>query len=191
MILEQNIFNKREFFDLFQKRFSSFSEKCPLFLRFTILDSEVLVYDLSRNPENKPFSFPFDFSVSEKVNIKRIKDYLVENCYPVFSVYVEKTRAPSSFEIQDLMVNKRVSFKEASTMLIDESTEKQYRVEKVFNQDNRISVRDLTTNESALYQLTIPVTFFMQNVFTDPVKTGEIFINKAKYLHKMIDKQEA
>ena len=68
MLVEQDVFNKKQFLELFQKRFFSFCEKSPLFIRFTMLEDRVLVYDLSRNAENKPFEHIFNFQISEIIN---------------------------------------------------------------------------------------------------------------------------
>lgn len=192
MIIEQNFFNKKEFIDLFTKRFSSFCEKSPLFLRFTVLDNSVLVYDLSTDPENKPVSFQFDFTMSDKGNIRVIKDYLVENCYPTFTVIEVTEKQPTAFDIQDMMVEQKLSFKAASMKTVKTIKETKYRVEKVFNSDNRIAVRkDGDKFQTELHELKIPITIFMREIFKNPENAADIFKNKSTFLHAVVDKNQA
>jgi hypothetical protein len=192
MVVEQNLFNKKEFLELFHKRFSSFCEKSPLFLRFTILDDGVLVYDLSRNPENKPIKFDFDFSQNEKFNIKRIKDYLIENCYPIVTVTEKFSSSLSTIEIQDKMVKEGLSFQQAISKTNDTFTETKYRIEKVLNYDNRIIARNLTENkEPELIELKIPVTIFIREVFNNELNASDIFKNKTTIIKSVVDKREA
>jgi len=66
MLVEQDIFNKKQFLELFQKRFFSFCEKSPLFIRFTMLEDRVLVYDLSRNAEINHLSIYLIFKFLKK-----------------------------------------------------------------------------------------------------------------------------
>jgi len=191
MVIEQNTFNKKDFLDLFQKRFFSFCEKSPLFLRFTILDDCVLVYDLSTDPEACPLEFKFDFSKNEKVNIKIIKDYLMENNYPVITITNEQSRSPTALEIQECMHRSRLSFSEASKISITKKTVREYRVEKILNTDNRVIIRDLDNDTLDMYSVRIPVTIFNRELFNNIENATDIFIKKCKKIKSVLDKQKA
>ncbi len=142
MLVEQEKFNRKDFLELFQKRFYSFCEKSPLFLKFTLLEDRVLVYDFSRDPQNKPFEYIFDFSLSEKENIKFIKDRLMNENYPVIEIFTETERSLDAMEIQELMVRERLSFSEASGKKHITTHVEQYRVEKILNSENMEEIDD-------------------------------------------------
>lgn len=190
MVLEQNIFNKKEFLEIFYKKFNSFCEKSPLFLRFTLMDDRVLVYDLTTNPTAAPVEFVFDFMKDEKNNIKVIKDYLVENNYPIIEVVDRKERTLSAFEIQDIMRKERISFAEASSKFYTETSIRKYRVEKVLNFDNRVIVRDLQTNDLDIYDVRIPLTIFVRELFNNPQNASDIFVNKCKKYKQVTDRKD-
>lgn len=192
MLVEQETFDKKKYLQLFNKRFWNFIEKTPLFLKYSIVENDVLLYDYSQSPETKPIKFPLDFTIDTKLNIKNIKDYLLENNYPRFKVKHMVTRPLDTFEIRDTMEKEHVTFKEASLRTQTKTTEKEYRLEKVFNQDNRIAVRDLTSGEMALYQLKIPVTYFMKEVFNGlEENVANIFVTKTELVKYMLDKKQA
>lgn len=189
MLIEKDTFDKEKFMQLFNKSFSNYAEKSPLFLRYKIVENEVYVYDFSRNPEQAPLKFPLDYEKDTKANIKVIKDYLVEHNYPHFFVREIKTRPLNTFEIQHEMEKNRISFKDASIKTITVVTnEKEYRLEKVFNLENRICVRELHVDkEAALYELRIPVTIFMQEVFSNEENAAQIFVTKSNLIKYMPD----
>lgn len=191
MLVEQDVFNKKQFLELFQKRFFSFCEKSPLFIRFTMLEDRVLVYDLSVNAENKPFEHMFDFSKSEKENIKIIKNKLVEENYPIIVVKKFSERSLDALEIQELMFKNRMSFAEASSKKNVINRIEKYRVEKVLNSDNKVIIRDLQNNEVWIYEVKIPVVIFVRELFLDSEKSAEVFINKCRKYKRVVDRQEA
>ena len=191
MLIEQSKFNKGEFMELFQKRFYSFCEKSPLFLRFTILDDSVLVYDLSRDPQNEPFEHVFDFSVSEKENIRVIKDKLISESYPIIEVRSKSERRLDAFETHNLMVDEKLSFSDASRRKhVTESVES-FRVEKVLNSDNKVIIRDLQKNEAWIYDVRIPVVIFVRELFINMPNAADIFVNKCSKHRRVADKREA
>jgi hypothetical protein len=187
MIVEQTSFNKKDFLDLFQKRFFSFCEKSPLFLRFTLMDDRVLVYDMSVDPKSEPFEYMFDFQKDEKMNIKAIKDYLVENNYPVIEIINEVSRQPNALEIQDIMVRDRLSFRDAAQKSIVKTDSKKYRVEKILNQDNKVIIRDLQDNNLYIYSVKIPVTIFVRELFINEANAADIFSKKCERQKQVTD----
>lgn len=191
MLVEQDIFNKKQFLELFQKRFFSFCEKSPLFIRFTMLEDRVLVYDLSRNAENKPFEHIFNFQISEKENIKIIKDKLVNESYPVITVNKPIERSLDALEIQELMFKGKMSFSEATSKKHIINKVEKYRVEKVLNSDNKVIIRDLQNDEVWMYEVKIPVVIFVRELFLDSEKSADVFLNKCRKYKRVIDKKEA
>lgn len=191
MLVEQVKFDKKQFLELFQKRFFSFCEKSPLFLRFTLLEDRVLVYDLSKDPQNQPFEHFFDFSVSEKENIRIIKTKLVNENYPIVTFIETHESKPSAMEIQQIMVDERISFSEAINKKIVTTKENEFRVEKILNSENKIIARDLATNELWIYKVNIPVVIFVREMFLDSEKASDIFTNKCFKYKQVHDKREA
>jgi hypothetical protein len=190
MVIEQNLFDKRDFLQMFQKRFFSFCEKSPLFLRFTLLDNSVLVYDLSTDPEADPIEFKFDFSISEKANIKQIKDYLVKNNYPIITTTDQIKRYPTTDEVKNIQRKEKISLTDAMKKQIVECFENKYRLEKVLNYDNSVIIRNLITNELDMYKVKIPLTIFIREIFINPINASDIFIKKCEKIKKVIDKNE-
>lgn len=190
MLIEKEQFDKKKFMQEFNKKFWNFSEKSPLFLKYSVIENDILIYDFSKNPENKPIKFSLDYSIDVKSNIKIIKDYLVENNYPVFKVRHISYKSYDVTETMRLMQNEKVSLKDLANKQKEVINEELYRLEKVFNQDNRIAVRNLKTNEIGLYQLKIPVTFFMNELFNG---TGapNIFTSKAELIKNIVDVNQA
>lgn len=191
MLVEQDVFNKKQFLELFQKRFFSFCEKSPLFIRFTMLEDRVLVYDLSRNAENKPFEHIFNFQISEKENIKIIKDKLVNESYPVITVNKPIERSLDVLEIQELMFKGKMSFSEATSKKHTINKVEKYRVEKVLNSDNKVIIRDLQNDEVWIYEVKIPVVIFVRELFLDSEKSADVFLNKCRKYKRILDKKEA
>jgi hypothetical protein len=191
MLVEQDVFNKKQFLELFQKRFFSFCEKSPLFIRFTMLEDRVLVYDLSRSAENKPFEHIFDFQISEKENIKIIKDKLVNESYPVITVNKPIERSLDALEIQELMFKGKMSFSEATSKKHIINKVEKYRVEKILNSDNKVIIRDLQNDEVWMYEVKIPVVIFVRELFLDGEKSADVFLNKCRKYKRVIDKKEA
>jgi hypothetical protein len=188
MVVSQDTFNNQAFIKSFEKRFLSFCDKSPLFLKFKIINNGVIVYNFSRevNTEN-PYTFIFDYSLDDKNNIKKIKDYLVNNCYPVFTIETTKTRKLDAFEIQDKMVNEKISFTEASNLIIIDKKILKFRLEKVLNAVNSIIVRNLDNNRLYLYKAHKPVIAFTNYVFNDIEKAKEFFISQCEFEHPVQD----
>lgn len=189
MVLERDYFDSQKFLEIFEKKFLNFLEKSPLYVRYTLANDKVLVYDFSRNPEEKPLQFELDYSLPVKENIKRIKDILVKERYPTFDTFFIKSRPLNSSEIQREM-DKGVPFSELSSKKVTLKTKVSYRVEKVINQDNRIILRKISGEESEdtlLYKLKIPVTYFLQDVYSNPEKASDTFLHKSQFIKKLFN----
>jgi len=167
MIVAQDDFDKNSFLESFKKRFVSFCDKSPLFLRFKFLDNGVLIYDYSKEADVEPKFFEFDYSLDDKNNIKKIKDFLVENWYPVITISKNNYRRLSAIEIQEKMSKEGLTFDEASELTINDKQFFTFRVEKVINMDNNIVVRDMKTKYLYLYKAQIPVSTIIGEIFTD------------------------
>jgi hypothetical protein len=189
MTLEKEEFSKEDFKKVFDKKFWNFCDKSPLLLKYKIIDNAVLLYDLSTDPEAKPLKFDFDYSKDEKYNIWVIKTYLVENCYPSFTVRKTFYRTPNSAEINSIMSRENMSFKEASLQKIKSNEERQFRVEKVFNSENRIVVReiDVQNAQPAIYFLKMPITIFIRELFSNPKEAARLFEEKAELVKSILD----
>jgi hypothetical protein len=187
MLLEKLEFDKKSFIKLFLKKFSNFIAKCPLFIQYQLLDDKVLIYDMSREKEPKPFVYDLNFTIGVKENIKAIKDELILNNYPTFSVSIITYDEPSTMDLLDLMIKTRLSFKDAMNTKNEIVSTINYRVEKILNQDNRLIIRNLNKNELALYQFHVPVIIFLQNLFKNDTSIEETFVNKSLKIKTITD----
>ncbi len=194
MLVDKVFFDKTGFLYDFNKRFSSFAEKCPLLLRYSVVENQVLLYDCSHGSVEKPMSFPLDFTLDTKTNIKNIKDFLVEYNYPKFTLEKKSIHPLTTLEIKELMEKEHASFKEASSRKREDISRTEFRLEKVFNQDNRILVRQLTDSPkpAAIYTLQIPVTVFLRELYKGPEgKAANWFETKAQFVQYVHDVKRA
>lgn len=187
MVLEKESFDEKEYLDKFEKSFSNFLDKSPLYVQFTVVNGTAFVYDFSRNPEEKPVRFELDFSLPQKENIAIIKRYLVENRYPTIEVISENARPFTPIEIQKEMDKTGKRFSDVAGGMVVETSKKEYRIEKVFNRENRIVARNLATGNAELYQFFAPVMFFLKDVYKNPENASKIFVEKSKFLKVLPD----
>jgi len=187
MLLEKLEFDKKSFIKLFVKKFSNFIAKCPLFIQYQLLDDKVLIYDMSREQEPKAIIYDLDFTIGVKENIKQIKDSLIVNNYPTFSVSHVTYDEPSTMDLFNFMNKTKVSFKDVVNKKNEIVTVINYRVEKIINQNNQLIIRNLNTNELALYQFHIPVIIFLQNLFKKDNSIEATFINKSSMVKTVTD----
>lgn len=190
MVLDKQDFDTKAYIERFEKSFSNFLDKSPLYVQYTIVNGTVFVYDFSRNPEEKPIRFELDFSITHKDNIKNIKNYLTEHNYPTFEVAIEKARPYTSMEIQNEMDKTGKKFSDVAGKMKVDITRKNYRIEKVFNPENRAALRDLSTGELQLYQFYAPVMFFLKDIYKHPENAFKLFIEKSKFLKPLLDVKE-
>ena len=190
MFVEQEQFSGEDFSESFQKRFISFCDKAPLLLKFTMLDDGILLYNLSEEIENiKPKSFDFDYSLDDKNNIKKIKDWMVENWYPVFEVNSVTRRDLTALEIQALMVDKKLSFEEASEKTVCKEEQVLFRLEKVLHSSNSIIVRNMETKRASLYRARKPIIQFT-SFLKDKERTQEFFERECEFQKNIFDSAE-
>ena len=190
MVLDKENFDTKAYIERFEKSFANFLDKSPLYVQYTIVNGTVFVYDFSRNPEEKPVRFELDFSISHKDNIRLIKENLLVSRYPVFEVSIEKARPYTSIEIQKEMDKTGKRFSDVVGKMHVDVTRKSFRIEKVFNPENRIAARDLDSNELQLYQFYAPVMFFLKDVYKHPENAVKLFTEKAKLLRSLPDVKE-
>jgi hypothetical protein len=142
---------------------------------------------MSREKEPKPFVYDLNFTIGVKENIKAIKDELILNNYPTFSVSITTYDTPSTMDLLNLMNKTRLSFKDVMNTKNEIVSTINYRVEKILNQDNRLIIRNLNKNELALYQFHVPVIIFLQNLFKNDTSIEETFVNKSLKIKTITD----
>jgi len=192
MMLEEESFDRNDFMSMFKKRFYSFCDKSPLFIKCKITDVGITIYDYSEDVDEniKSHYFDFDFSHDEKYNIKTIKNFLVENWYPIINVEKVFYKKPDPIEINEIMVKDKCSFTEATTNFIKSYKKKTFRLEKVLNESNSVIVRDFDDNNLYLYKSRMPVSIFMKQLFSDKEEAFKNFSNKFEMEKQVLDKKE-
>ena len=172
--------NIEEFKEVFEKKFTSFCEKAPLYLTYTIIGNKVEVQDMTQK-EIWEKNYELDFSRTEKWNIKRIRDDL-EKRYPVIPFkYVKQI----SDERATQLISEGYSISEVMTMSEQEEVNK-YRVLKLLNDSNEIIVRNLENNEVHLLGVKVPLVNLADKIFSKNFdEVQKIFENKT-YLKQVL-----
>ena len=190
MLNDEVDFNITEFKRGFKKKFDNFCKKAPIHMSYLLISDSIDVYSHNDVRQSKKiFSFPFDYRVDIKENIKRIKDILLRDFYPVLS---QSKTTYSDYSIEEL--NKMVS--EGKISLDDINTVKQestetvmWRIERVIVIRDEVFIRNLTTNEVFRYKMKIPVTLFLKKCRVNLTETEawDYFAAKSILKNKIIE----
>ena len=159
LVTEEND-SELSFIEVFKKKFANFCTKSPVLLSFDVDLEGVLVKELSLN---KTKYFKFDHAMGVKQNIKVIKDWLIEEIYPVM---VQEKKEYSDFSIQELeaLISSGISIEE-STLMKKERTEKiVWKILRILVKKDELFLLNLTTNKQYRYKMQMPSTIFLKNL---------------------------
>ena len=179
-----------EFQKQFQKSFTSFCHHLPLVVSFGVDNSSVVL--IEDNPITKErrilLTHTFDYSESVKKNIFDIKQKLIE-FFPKFEFVqtVERSLTPEEILEADadpveLLEEKHIDYERTW-----------YRIEKVLLLQDKVVVRNLTTNKCHVRKARCPVSVLIRNVRFNlaPSEQGLHFFKKTDFLKEVEEKLEA
>lgn len=173
-----------DFLDEFKRRFSNFCNKAPIILTFKITPSSCYLKDLEKNIIHK---FDFNHLESVKQNIKKIKDWLIENVYPkmIEETFIEKDL--STEEIEKLIesgADEETAIMKKNIQII----ETVWLIEKLIIKRDELFIRNLKTNKLYRYKMNIPSTVFLKKIRLGNMTQKEIFnyfYNKSTLIAEM------
>lgn len=177
----------------FTKRFTSFSHKAPILISFTTTPYGVNIYEEKDwdhpNEGNLIYSYEFNFNKSVKENIKDIKDYLLENIYPIIYEFVTCEEDYTAEELNELVSSGDINFDDVdSAKKIKEETIP-WRIEKIIIVRDEIFIRNLESNRCFRYKMRMPVTIFLKKMREDKNsdKIFDLFLRKSIMLNEIYD----
>lgn len=173
----------------FTKSFKNFCKKAPLLLSFVVVGDKVIIKN-SNNELIKEFSLSFFEDPS--FTIAEIKDFLLDNWYPVLFEVQKEEFTLSVEEISDL-IKAGVSIDEALLRKKVKETIIRWRIEKINLGKNRLLIRNLETKELFLYKLTIPVTYFLTKInrIKNETLRWDLFFTKSFLVYKVSNSKNA
>jgi len=181
--------NIKDWLNAFHKSFKSFCDKAPLLLSFKITPTTVFLYEQKFDVEIFDLIkiFEFDFSQDIKTNIKIIKDWLLNNKYPVMIKVVTELKEYNTFEIAQ-MVKEGIDYNKAIVLRKTIQHEIQMRIEKLISNRNELFVRNIEINKLYRYRLKMPSLLFLQKIKEklDPTQAWELFQSKAALIKEII-----
>ena len=149
----------KDFLSGFRKSFQNFCSKAPVVIRYFI--SEVGV-SLSIEDPTLSYEYLFNFEFDVKENIKRIKDWLLVNAYPILLKQVDRYEKYSQEELAIKIRDGEVTLSESLKLRKTISEFFEFRIERVIIGKNQIFIRDLTTQEERIYFLSKPLVSFLK-----------------------------
>jgi len=183
MLLEK-IKNERSdlalFIKEFVKKFNNFCSKLPAFLSYSIVnDSYVLIQETLGDGMSKTIlKFEMDFLEPPKENIFQIKKELMQ--MDVFPILKEP--------IKD--INSVPDIEKITSLFFDEDENgvrkyfEKWRVEKIITEKDEIFIRNLRTNQFFIFNMKIPVSFFVKRIKhdLDDEEAWTLFEAKSRFL---------
>jgi hypothetical protein len=181
MLIETHVLDKNLWLKEFKKKFASYCGKLPFYVDYTIVSDSLLMFNIhfqDRHVETIEFNLKLQQPVQE--NISFIKNYLIkENYYPIIKL-TETTYNRLSVDESRILINEKgVDPAIAVNTEVETVTNTYWRVEKIHEKENRISLRDLQDNKIYLYSMKVPVIKFMELLNTDVTMAGKFFWEKA------------
>lgn len=160
-----------EFLDEFKKRFSNFCNKAPVILTFKITPSSCFLKDCEKDIVHK---FEFNHLVNVKVNIKEIKDWLIENVYPRM-VEENFTEVDQTTEQIEELIDSGLDEEDAimkKNILVTETT---WIIEKLIIKRDELFIKNASNNKMYRYKMSMPSTLFLKKIRNGSMSEKEIF----------------
>ncbi len=189
MIVNGEKIDVKIFLDEFEKRFHNFCSKAPLFTDYPIITEKgVTLYQYVGNDykKKKLFDFNFDFTKDVKSNIYDIRQKLINEYYPTMIQVVEYEQKFTTEELNYMVSSGDVAFEDITPNGgVIETKETTWRIEKVIMQEDKLIIRNLTTNKTKRFRLKIPCTYFLKRILNEiinPYDRWKYFDNKSKLI---------
>lgn len=183
LVVEKNDISEN-FLEIFNKKFSNFCNKSPVLISFKATIDNVVINEMG---SGKSKNFKFDHSLSIKQNIKIIKDWLVENTYPIMIQEIKEYNDYTQEEFDKLVSDLNITLEQASLMKKEKVSLIPHRIERVLIKKDEVFVTNLVSHRQFRYKLTIPITVLLKNLRGNwtPKYAFEIFQKKSKMLNEI------
>ena len=183
MIVDKEKVDTGEFIREFCKRFTNFCQKAPVEISFKTTPTSVYIHE---HKSNEVKQFNFDYGKDVKANIKDIKDWLVENKYPVMIQLVVQSRPYSTDEIRE-MINSGVPEDEALMADKEESYHVRWRIERVIVRRDELFLRNIENDAVYHYKIKMPCILFLKRFREklNPFEAYELFEDRAVLLQEV------
>ena len=156
------------------KKLNNFRSKLPIVDLQTRVAGGFIYFESKINKLNSKIEI--DYSLSEKANIKRLKDILIDY-YPIIYSFEEKDKSINEIINSDLdeksILEKKLIKKE------------KFRIERRLDEYNEVLVRNLETNTLELFKLEKPVTLFLNMLNENREEASMLFQDSAVFLKQV------
>jgi len=189
MLVKDEEFTVEGFLSLFQKKFSNFASKSPVLISFQCDIDHVLV---TEKGTKKFKDFKFDHSKSVKYNIKVIKDWLLENTYPIMIEEIKSYEDYSTDELEKIISENNIKPEQAVLMKKERIEQISWRIERILVKKDELFIRNLNTNKQFRFKLSMPSTILLKNLREKWTQTYaySIFKDKSVILNEIYEVEE-
>lgn len=182
-MLISEIAEQKNWLKTFNKKFANFCKNAPIVLAFdSSFGREIKVTGYV--PEKREASFPYNFDEDVSDYIAMIREWMLPRWYPTVIRVEKETRKLDSSEIAQIMMHENITFEEALEREVVDEWRSLYRIEKVFNDQNAVVLRNMETGETETYLLTVPVTSLVERIVSGDEKADQSFFQFAKLSKK-------
>ena len=173
----------------FRKKFDNFCRKAPLLLTYSLTEESISMYEELESKRRFLFKYEFNFEVSVKENIKRIKDILLKQVYPVMTQKEIIDESYTSEELNDMVQRGEITLDEAPNIRKKTESIVNWRIERVIVPRDELFIRNLSVDKVYRYKLKYPVTIFLKKLRTilTPEKGWSMFFSKSELLNEIYE----
>lgn len=194
MILNDLNVDVDEFQREFEKKFTNFCKKSPIFLSYILTENyvDVYVHPDPNSPEHKKLAVKheFDYSLSVKENIFEVRKKLVRDYYPLILTFDEIEEKNSPEELNAMVERGEITVDDIVPGAFRKTIEVWWRIERVLIMKDELFIRDMRTGYVYQYRIKMPVSIFLRRIYEKSYKErGELFASKSVFIRK-IDEDE-
>jgi hypothetical protein len=173
----------------FRKKFDNFCRKAPLLMTYTLSEESISIFEELDSKRRLLFKYEFNFEVTVKENIKRIKDILLSQVYPILIQTETIDESYTSEELNQMVQNKEITLDEAPNIRKKTTNNITWRIERVIVPRDELFIRNLLTNKIYRYRMKYPVTIFLKKLRNNltPEKGWSMFFLKSELLNEIYE----
>ena len=186
MINEKNEVNQTMFVELFKKKFSNFCQKAPVLISYTVFPDSIQLKCFPGTKKEVIKTFSFLYNEDVKLNIKIIKDWLYEECYPVIIRREEKKAKLSDKEIEKISKEQNISIKDI-ILNTYEYKDTHYKITRLILKSQNIFLEVLSGEEKGIQYIIhlkgVPLYSLLKKInydMLDPYEAFEYIFAKGK-----------
>jgi hypothetical protein len=154
------------------KKINNFRTKLPIIDLQTRVAGGFIYFESKMNKLNSKLEI--EYSLSEKANIKRLKDILTDYFPNIYSIE-EKEKSVSEIINSDL----------DNLQLKNVIKKDKFRVERRLDEYNEILVRNLETNTLELFKLNKPITLFLKLLHENKEEASILFQEQSEFVKQV------